>query len=385
VNKGEGEHLKALIKKQALAAGFDLAGVTTPEPPPHFDVYQAWLGAGHHGEMQYLATDRALERRRDPRLIFPECRSILVLASNYLTPPVVNAPHSNPGIAAYAQGDDYHDVFQERLARLVTRIEEQVGRPIAHRSYTDTGPLLERELAQRSGIGWIGKNTCLINPRLGSFLLIAEILLDLDLPPDDPFLEDRCGTCRRCLDACPSGCILPDRTLDARRCISYLTIELKEAIPRDLRPLLGDWIFGCDICQQVCPWNVRFASAKDDAAFHPRAILQTPDLAALLDMTPDTFRELLRNSPLSRAKRHGLVRNAVVAAGARDEKQLVPALVRILQRDVHALARGHAAWALGRIGGDTALDALQKAVDVESDVSVLDEIRAALKMQASGE
>jgi epoxyqueuosine reductase len=385
VNKDQGEQLKEIIKKYALSEGFDLAGVTTPEPPPHFDVYQAWLGAGHHGEMHYLATDRALERRREPRLILPECRSILVLACNYLTPPLENVSHSNPRIAAYALGDDYHDVFQERLARLVMRIEEHVGRPLAHRSYTDTGPLLERELAQRCGIGWIGRNTCLINPHQGSYLLLAEILMDLELPPDEPFVEDRCGTCRRCLDACPSGCILPDRTLDARRCISYLTIELKESIPTDLRPLLGDWIFGCDVCQQVCPWNVRFASAKDDAAFHPRAFLEKPNLAALLDLTPDTFRELLRNSPLERAKRHGLVRNAATAAGARLEDQLVPALVRILQEDDYALVRGHAAWALGRIGGENARDALRMAKNRESEISVLDEIRAALERSTTGE
>ncbi len=385
MSKDEGEQLKALIKKYALSEGFDLAGVTTVDPPPHVEVYQAWLLAGHHGEMHYLANDRARERRRNPRLILPECRSILVLASNYLTQPIANGSHPNPGIAAYALGDDYHDVFHERMARIVTRIEERVGRPVAHRSYTDSGPLLERELAQRAGIGWIGKNTCLINPRKGSFLLLAEILIDLELPPDGPFLEDRCGTCRRCLDACPSGCILPDRTLDARRCISYLTIELKKAIPRDLRPLLNDWIFGCDVCQQVCPWNVRFASAKDDAAFYPRGFLEQPDLAAFLDLTPDTFTELLRNSPLKRAKRHGLVRNAATAAGARREEELVPALVRILEEDDHALVRGHAAWALGRIGGDIARDALLMATNREADNSVLDEIQTALEMPAKSE
>jgi epoxyqueuosine reductase len=383
MTKGEQEQFKALLKKQAKREGFDLVGVTTPDSPPHFDVYQEWLRAGHHGEMGYLATDRALEGRRDPRKIMPHCRSILVLATSYRTPSTESTGGQSPAVAAYALGDDYHDVFKERMARLMNWIEEQVGRPVEHRSYTDTGPVLERELAQRSGLGWIGKNTCLINPEVGSFLLIAEILLALDLPPDEPFHEDRCGTCRRCLEACPTGCILPDRTLDARRCISYLTIELKRDIPAELRPLLGNWIFGCDVCQQVCPWNVRFAKGKRDAAFHPRPFLEQPDLRAFLDLQPASFQELLRGSPLKRAKRHGLVRNAAVAAGARAEKPLAPALVRVLREDEHAMARSHAAWALGRIGGSEAREALQIALGLESDGRVVEEIQAALAAMAA--
>jgi epoxyqueuosine reductase len=262
-------------------------------------------------------------------------------------------------------------------------IEAQVGHPIEHRIYTDTGPLLERELAQRAGLGWIGKNSCLINPGLGSFFLLAEVMLDLDLPPDEPFEEDRCGTCSRCLDACPTGCILPNRTLDARRCISYLTIENKGAIPREVRPMLGNWIFGCDVCQQVCPWNVRFAKPKDDAAFHPRAFLESPSLISFLELKMDSYRDLLHQSPLKRAKRQGLVRNAAVSAGAQVEKGLVPVLVKVMEADEHALARRHAAWALGRIGGADARQALRIAAEREVDTSVLEEIRAALEISAN--
>jgi epoxyqueuosine reductase len=330
--------------------------------------------------MSYLAKERALERRRDPGIIMPQCRSILVLASSYLTPAALRQSKNKPAVAAYALGDDYHDVFITRLTRLVSWLEEQVGHPIEHRMYTDTGPLLERELAQRSGLGWIGKNTCLIHPELGSFLLIAEVMIDLELPPDEPFQGDRCGTCSRCLEACPTGCILPNRTLDARRCISYLTIENNGAIPRELRPMLENWVFGCDICQRVCPWNVRFAQAKDDPAFHPRAFLESPSLRAFLELQPDSFRELLHQSPLKRAKRQGLVRNAAVAAGAQFEKKLAPVLVKTMEEDEHALARSHAAWALGQIGGEDARHALRIAIERESDASVLEEIRTALEM-----
>ncbi len=371
----DGEALKARLKEQAVREGFDLVGVTTPDPLPHFDVYQNWMRAGHHGEMDYLASERALERRQDPRQIMPRCRSIVVLASSCLTEA---ATHPGPRVAAYALGDDYHDVFLERMARLASWIEAETGRAIEHRSYTDTGALLERELAQRAGLGWIGKNTCLIHPRKGSYLLIAEMLLDLDLPPDEPFLHDRCGTCRRCIDACPTGCILPNRTLDARRCISYLTIEKKGPIPRELRTSIGDWVFGCDICQQVCPWNKHFAHPTEDTAFQPRSFLEPPDLQTFLELQPDTYEAMMQRSPLKRAKRHGLVRNAAVVAGNGAEKRCVPALVRMMRDDEQAVVRSHAAWALGRIGGEHAEQALREAQTLENDGEVLEEIRLAL-------
>jgi epoxyqueuosine reductase len=323
--------------------------------------------------MGYLAAPRAVERRRDPRAILPACRSILVVGANYLPP--VEPLHY---VAAYAAGQDYHDVLPGRLAGLVDSLQAYVGRPIAHRIYTDTGPILERELAQRAGLGWIGKNTCLIHPEQGSYFFLAEVLLDLELVPDEPFPSDHCGSCTRCLEACPTQCILPDRTLQADRCISYLTIELKGPIPADLRPMLGDWIFGCDVCQQVCPWNQRFARPTADPAFQPRPWLQQAGLDGVLQLEADSYRRELRGSPLKRPGLVGLQRNSAVAAGNQGDPSRIPALRSLLMQAPDAMVRAHAAWALGRIGGTAAELALQEAAESESEVGVREEIRRAL-------
>ena len=392
------------IKENAHTLGFQLVGVTTPEPPPHYTVYEGWLAAGRHGEMAYLASERARQRRSDPRQILPECRSILVLGVRYPAPtlsraagdpsPLAPWPADQPGgergpggaveqkvlgrVASYAWGEDYHLVLVQRLRLLVAFIEARVGEPVPNRWYTDTGPVLERDLAQRAGLGWIGKNTCLINPRQGSYFLLAEVLLGLDLEPDPPTLPDYCGSCTRCIHACPTACILPDRTLDARRCISYLTIELKGPTPDDLRSQMGDWVFGCDVCQQVCPWNQRFATPQGDPAFAPRPGVASPDLIEELALTPQAFNRKFKGSPLKRAKRRGYLRNAVIALGDRGDPVAVPALAEALSREAEPLVRRHAAWALGRIGGEAALRALQSALQSETDEAVRSEIRAAL-------
>jgi epoxyqueuosine reductase len=263
--------LKQTIKDKARQLGFVLTGVTIPERPLHYSSFENWLAQGHHSTMDYLATDRSRARRANPLEILPECKSILVLATAYPSP-VGRAEGQGEGkIASYARGTDYHEVLPARMKELVQFIEEQAGGPIKNRYYTDTGPVLERDLAQRAGIGWIGRNTCLINPKQGSYFFISEIFLDLELEPDPPFATDHCGTCTRCIQACPTECILPDRTLDARKCISYLTIELKDDIPIELRGKMENWMFGCDICQMVCPWN-RFAT-EGDPAFQPNAPL----------------------------------------------------------------------------------------------------------------
>jgi len=212
--------LKQAIKDKARQLGFILAGVTTPEPPPHYNTFLNWLAQGRHGTMAYLASEASRARSADLRLILPECKSILVLATPYSPPqPIGEGLEARGNVAAYALGDDYHEILSTRMKRLISFIEEQVGGPVLNRWHTDTGPILERDLAQGAGLGWIGKNTCLINPRVGSYLLLSEILLDLSLEPDPPFVTDQCGTCTRCIEACPTHCILPDRTLDARRCI----------------------------------------------------------------------------------------------------------------------------------------------------------------------
>ena len=346
--------LKERIKAKSKQLGFILAGVTTPEPPPHYSTFENWLAQGYHGSMNYLAEERSRLRRADPRQILPECKSILVLATPYNPSNSHRADSAEAvdrdraeitgQIASYAWGDDYHDVLSARMEELVQFIEERVGVPVKNRWYTDTGPILERDLAQRAGLGWIGKNTCLINPKQGSYFLLSEILLDLDLEPDPPFITDHCGTCRRCIEACPTDCILPDRTIDARRCISYLTIELKEDIPTVLRENIGDWVFGCDICQMVCPWN-RFA-AEGDPAFGDETPL--PSLTDELAITTQDFNKRFKRSPVKRAKRRGYLRNVAVALGNTGNMHTLPVLNRALE-DSEPMVREHAKWAIEQI------------------------------------
>ena len=373
--------LTQAVKNEAHRLGFQLVGVTTPDPAPHVAIFEDWLREGYHGEMGYLATERSRQRRADPRQILPECRSILVLGIRYPAPVTFqSATDTVPlgRVASYAWGDDYHDVLLQRLGAVVEFIEEHVGHPVANRWYTDTGPILERDLAQRAGMGWIGKNTCLIHPRLGSYFFLAEVFLGIELEVDTPFVSDFCGTCTRCLDACPTSCILADRTLDAKRCISYLTIELKGGVPSGLRSLLGDWVFGCDICQQVCPWNQRFATADGDQAFYPRPALPHPDLLEELALSPQAFNRKFKRSPLKRAKRRGYLRNVAIALGNAGGENAVPALVEALVENPEPLVRGHAAWALGKIGGDAAGRALEAATHNEKDTTVMAEIHQAL-------
>ena len=338
--------LKQNIIEKSRQLGFSLAGVTLPTPPPHYGTFENWLAQGHHGNMEYLANERSRTRRANPLEILPECRSLLVLATPYPSP---NGRGMSEGqgegkIASYARGLDYHDVIPARMKELVQFIEGQVQGPVKNRYYTDTGPILERDLAQRAGIGWIGKNTCLINPERGSYFFISEILLDLELEPDPPFTTDHCGTCTRCIQACPTQCILPNRTLDARRCISYLTIELKDDIPEHLRDKIGNWIFGCDICQMVCPWN-RFAS-QGDSAFDD--INPPHTLTEELALTPQAFNQHFKRSPIKRTKRRGYLRNVAVAIGNTGSMHDLPMLQNALQDDEPMIQR-HAQWAMEKI------------------------------------
>jgi len=346
--------LAQAIKDEAYRLGFDLVGITTPKPPGHLDVYRKWLETGQHAEMAYLANERAIRCRENPREILPECESIIVLGICYPASEPLPLESNQGRIASYAWGQDYHDVLPARLKALVHFIETQVGHPIPNRYYTDTGPLLERELAQRAGLGWIGKNTCLINPQIGSYFFLAEILLGLDLPSDPPFIADRCGNCTRCIDACPTVCISADpngpRTIDAGRCISYLTIELKGSIPLELRSKMGEWVFGCDICQQVCPWN-RFAGSEYPPEFGPQSGQDILDLNKTLTLTPQDFNQKYRGTPIKRTKRRGLLRNVSVAIG----NQLPPDGEIALKRgteDSELLVREHALWALDQYHGE---------------------------------
>ncbi len=375
--------LKAEIAAEAKRLGFNLFGVTTPEPPTHFEVYESWLEKGGHGDMGYLETVRARERRRDPGLILSGCQSILVLGWPHAIPNLtvqaqdeVSPAQPKGRIAAYAWGEDYHDVIPARLELLVSFIEARVGVPVPNRWYTDTGPILERDLAMRAGLGWIGKNTCLINPQQGSFTLLAELFLGIKIEPDQPFDTDRCGSCTRCIEACPTACIQTDRTIDSSQCISYLTIELKGAIPQELRPQLGDWVFGCDICQQVCPWNQRFASPSRLSLEETQKA--EPHLIKELSLSPQGFNQKFKGSSVRRAKRRGYLRNVAVALGNSSSPQAIPALIDSLSNDIEPLVRSHAAWALGRIATHQARQALLKTLDTEQDPLVLEEIHLSL-------
>ncbi len=366
------------LKSKAHGLGFHLVGVTTPDPSTSFGVYEEWLGAGHHGEMGYLETERARQCRANPLQILPECKSVLVLGIHYPPQRTMDSEKSQGKVASYAWNEDYHEVLKFRLQALVTFLEEETGSPVPNRWYTDTGPILERDLAQQAGLGWIGKNSMLINPKVGSYFLLAEILLGIPLELDLPLNLDHCGSCTRCIDACPTSCILPNRTLDASKCISYLTIELKGSIPAELRPQIGDWIFGCDVCQQVCPWNLRFAPEEGDPAFAPRPDIPVVDLIEELSLTPETFNKKFQGSPVKRAKRQGYLRNVTVALGNTGDSAAIPALAKALLEDPELLIRQHAAWALGQIGGEESELTLNQAKAKEKDQGVLEEIKAAL-------
>ncbi len=297
--------------------------------------------------MNYLAEDRSLSRRADPGQILPECRSILVLAMPYA--PLLPGGEDKMRVASYALGNDYHEVIPPRLKQIVEFIEEQVGHPIPNRVYTDTGPVLERELAQRAGLGWIGKNSMLINPGAGSTFFLAEILLGIELEPDEAIITDHCGTCTRCITACPTQAILPDRTLDARRCISYLTIELKDDIPMELRPRMQNWVFGCDICQMVCPWN-RF-SQPADTVFESKIPPYVP--ASDLAQSPVEFNQRFKHSPVKRAKRRGYLRSLAVAVGNSGNKNNIALLEQTIQAaGDEPMIRDHAQWAKEKLQGE---------------------------------
>ncbi|MBA2458592.1 MAG: tRNA epoxyqueuosine(34) reductase QueG [Gemmatimonadales bacterium] len=301
------------VKDRAAALAFLACGVTDPSPPPHGDRLDAWLAAGYAGTMRYL--HRQARRRKDPRLIVPEALSVVVVLDNYYHS---DSPHeTGPKIARYAAGEDYHRVTGHRLNALAEFLRER-GAGVA-RVYADAGPIPERELAQRAGLGWIGKNTMLIRPGAGSFFFIGSIFTDLVLEPDAPFELDRCGSCTRCLDACPTGALVEPRVLDATRCISYLTIEHRGAIPGALAERLDGWVFGCDVCNDVCPWNQRFAASSTVPAFRSRGALAGAGPDYFEQMDEDEFARQFGDTPLERPGLSGMRRNFRAAFAPRTE------------------------------------------------------------------
>ncbi len=364
------ERLEDSIKQRARELGFDLVGITGAEPSAFAAEYRDWIAQGYAGEMDYLA--RNMERRLDPRELLPDARSIIVVGMNYFTEGEEEKEKRRKGeeekeenvlstlnsqlstFARYARGDDYHDVMTARLKELLAFVKAQASSVMEGadgRVYVDAGPVLEREVARRAGLGWFGKNTMLINTRRGSYFFLGEIVTNVPLEADAPAIGS-CGTCRKCLDACPTNALLEPYKLDARRCISYLTIELKGEIPEEFRSVLaeaGNRIYGCDICQEVCPFNERRAEPTSDPAYQPREITSTPRLTDLLLMDEETFRQKFKGSPIKRAKRRGLLRNVAVALSASSEPDAEHALELAAANDVEPLIREHSSWALQQI------------------------------------
>jgi epoxyqueuosine reductase len=376
-NTKESASLTAAVKEEAQRLGFPLVGISKVAPARHEASFAEWLRKGLGGEMGYLERTEAL--RRDPKSLVPWAVSVVSVAMNYFTPnPRPSAAAGLKGwISRYAWGDDYHEVMKERLDALLEKIREGCPMPVQGRAFVDSGPVLERDLAGVAGIGWIGKNTQLISPKRGSWFFLGELFLDVELDYDRP-IRDRCGACDLCLKACPTGAFVGPYVLDARRCISYLTIEIKGAIPPHLRSLMGNHIFGCDICQEVCPYNVK-AKATEEKAFHPREGLYAPDLTPFLSLSEEEFRRRFKGSPILRAKRRGFLRNVAVALGNLKDAAAVPALTESL-KDRDPLVRAHVAWALGQIGGEAATDALLRRFSSEDDAEVRREIEAALAL-----
>jgi epoxyqueuosine reductase len=304
--------LEPRLKAQALGLGFDLVGITTLGPATTAPAFERWLAAGHQGEMDYLR--RGAELRADTSRPEPGMITAVVVALDY-------GGHEPPGpVARYARGEDYHRVMWDRLDELLAWVRDEASPGVRGRAYVDTGPILERDLARKAGLGWFGKNTMLLNPRLGSFFFLGALFLDLPLEPDAPFTEEHCGTCTRCLDACPTQAFTAPGVMDARRCISYLTIEHRSAIAPEFHAALADHLYGCDICQEVCPWTEKFAPPVREPRFVAReqvarqgALRSAEDLAReLMAMDDPTYRAAFRHSAMTRAKREGLRRNAEI-------------------------------------------------------------------------
>ena len=343
--------LTANIKQKAVELGFELVGVAPVEPVPELSFYKDWIEAGYAGKMQYL--ERNIEKRDDVTKVVPDAKSVIVCGKIYHTPHPISTEQKDRArgwISRYAWGDDYHDVIKKKLFDLVDFIKEESPEEFVNRLYVDTGPVVDRVFAKYAGIGWFGKNTCIINQKLGSWFFIGEIITSLELDYDTAS-PDRCGSCNRCIEACPTDAILEPYVLDARLCISYLTIELRDEIPTEQRDGIGNHLFGCDICQDVCPWN-RKAATTDALEFQPRDGLLNPDLVEFANMDLESFREKFKKSPIKRSKYRGFMRNVAVAMGNSEDKQFLPSLRKLAENDDPLVAE-HAQWAIDKINSKT--------------------------------
>jgi epoxyqueuosine reductase len=336
--------VKIAIQQRARELEFDDCRITTAQPPATSEQFQRWLAARKHGEMGWI--ERNAHKRVDPQQVLADAKSIITLAVSYAPPSIVHPPSSSGVVARYARYADYHDIMADRLKELTDFVNQLGGEGTRSLWYVDTGPFLERDLAQRSGLGFVGKHTNVISRRLGNWIFLSEIITTLELAPDEPE-HNRCGSCTRCLTACPTNAITAPFQLDARRCISYLTIELKGSIPVEFRPLIGNRIYGCDDCLAACPWN-RFAREGSMMKPHARPDIGTPDLIELLSLDAAAFKQRFTGTPMLRTKRRGILRNVCVALGNIGDASALPALERAAQ-DPEPLIAEHALWAIDQI------------------------------------
>ena len=380
--------LKALVNECAHQHGFDLVRITSDkEFARDRDITLERIRDGQMDGLPWF-TESRVRRGADPQVLLPGARSVICLGMSYLFPDGESGPPSTATgkVARYARLRDYHRVMKQRMKLLVENLSASLESQVSARWYVDDGPMLDRAAANRSGLGWFGKNTNILTPSHGSWVFLGQIITDLELTPDPP-LAKTCGACIRCIDACPTGAFVAPYVLDNTRCISYQTIENRGPIPRELRPLMLDWVFGCDICQEVCPVNRKAAQGTPMLWERPptpaskmsrNGGLERLDLVALLQMTEDEFRQRFSGTPIMRAKWEGMRRNACVGLGNLADPESVPALSEALV-SATPLVRGHAAWALGRIGSPEAVEALKLAISVEADAGVVTEINAALE------
>ena len=364
---------KEEIREKALSIGFSSCGFTTPAQPIHYAIFENWIKKGFHANMVYLERQPGLSARKDPHRLLSNCLSIIVLTYPYTHKDASDNPLIG-NIASYVQTQDYHVFLPGLINELYKYIQGSLDQPVQYDIFTDSSPILERELAWSAGLGWIGKNGSLISRSGGSFTFIAELFLDIRLDPDKPDSHDYCGNCTRCLDACPTHCIQPDRTIDSNLCLAYHTIENKGSIPTSLRPALANRIFGCDTCLTVCPWN-----KKNNPAFTHYEQPGNPGLLFEGLLNQEQFKNKYHNTPIMRAKYRGYKRNICIALGNSKSLEAIPVLSQILLDESEPLVRAHAAWALGSINHPLCRASLEKGLRIEKDLQVIDEIVAALK------
>lgn len=371
------------IKQEGYKIGFDLIGIAPVADYPESQFYKKWLNKGYEATMNYMSKNS--DRREDVRNVMPNAKSVISCALNYNSdyPYSVSQSNSKKGwIARYAWGDDYHEVINLKLNKLKRFIEKNIDGGIDSLIYVDTGPVLERMYGKYSGIGWVGKNTCIINQEMGSWLFLGEIITSLELEYDSQ-VSERCGTCTKCIDECPTDAIREPYVLDSSRCISYFTIENKGEIPEQYREAIGNNVFGCDICQDVCPWN-NDANIETDDSFLPREGLYKPDLGYLAGLEQEEFSKVFKNSSIKRAKRKGLIRNVLVAIGNTESSEYVDLVHRYLEAD-DPLIRRHAVWALWMIQGKDSQRVLRSMHETETDEGVFSELNKILEQINSRE